>query len=301
MKQLLFSLALLLQNCQSAKQPPSVPSSSGADSVFPTLLAQGRDVLVENQTIDAPLDFLTALPTCSVAPGVLRAEAAGSVTFVKCHFRARVSAFGNMPNGAVTTVVFGKNLTFLDCTFDDEVSFRGCVVRDLACFSGCTFVKKANFESADFADEALFSDCKFQAEARFQNTFFRKKANFMHTEFSQSVNFQGAAFSLDAQFGDLRSYTSADFSTAQFGGHAFFNYAEWNGRAMFDDVWFKGRCEFLTGKFVAVSMKNAWFLGQPRFDEAKIDISLDLSGCHWSGGIPSMNGVVRKKVLNFTN
>jgi uncharacterized protein YjbI with pentapeptide repeats len=299
MKPLLFCILLFAQTCQPSKTSPQAHSSGGARGDFRDDIAQGKDVFLENQTIDEPLDFTALLPAHTSVPGAQIAVAEGAVTFLKCHFKGKVSGFVAGQNGSSKTVSFQKNITFNECTFDEEVTFRGCAVQELACFTGSTFVKKANFESADFTNEALFNECKFMSDARFQNIYCRKKANFLHTEFGKTVSFQGAIFTLDAQFGAVKSYGFTDFSTAQFNGHAFFNYGEWHGQTSFEDAWFKGRCEFLQGKFVTATMKQAWFLGKPRFEEANIDISLDLAGCHWGGGMPVWTEEQKAKIVNF--
>ena len=58
----------------------------------------------------------------------------------------------------------------------------------------------------------------------------------------------------------------------------------------------KGRAEFIHTKFVYASFKNAWFLGRPRFDQATVDISIDLSGAHWMGGKPEWGSIDKGKM-----
>ena len=297
MKYHFLGLFLLMQNCQFAHESSPAPDAAGDD--FRTRLAKGKDVYVQNQQIDAELDFTTLLPAQVLTPGARRVFIAGAVTFYKCRFKKKVSAYRTDKDGVTTAAAFAKNLSFVNCTFDDEVNFRACSVQDLACFANCTFVKNAVFEESDFAHYAVFTEAHFLGDTRFQNAFFRKKADFLRTEFNQPVNFQGAAFTLDAQFGAIKSYTYTDFSLAQFNGHAFFNYAECYGRATFDDAWFKGRCDFIKVKLVTASMRNCWFFGKPRFDELNIDISLDMENSHWPGEKPDWEGVERRKLKNY--
>ncbi len=297
MKYMLLLLGMLMQNCQFANNSSPVSDDAGDD--FRSRLSKGKDVYVENQEIEKELDFTQLVSAYSLSPGTKRGIVGGSVTFIKCRFKSRVIAYHNDPGGAATATSFARNLTFVNCTFDEEVNFRACSVQDLASFSNCTFVKKAIFEEGDFADNAVFSQSQFQSDARFQNTFFRKRADFLKVEFDQSVNFQGAVFTLDAQFGNLKSFKYADFSLVQFNGHAFFNYAECHGRATFDEAWFKGRTEFMQVKFVTTSMKNCWFFCKPRFNKTTVDISLDLEGCHWAGEQPDWAETDQQKVLNY--
>lgn len=293
----LFSMLLLGLNCQSAPAPPAARGAGGGD--FRDRLSKGKDVLVENQEIGEALDFCDFASAYTLATGAERAQIGASVTFRKCRFRAKVSACRREAGKPMIAVSFAKNLSFEDCTFDEDVDFRACLVQDLTNFANCTFAKKVNFEEGDFANYAIFTGCHFQQDVRFQNTFFRKRGDFLHAEFGGTVNFQGAVFALDAQFGNVKSYKSADFTLVQFNGHAFFNYAELHGRTQFDDGWFKGRGEFMQGKLVDVSMKNCRFFGQPRFDQANIDIGLDVAQVHWLGGPPSWTDVDRAKVMNY--
>lgn len=293
---LLAFCLLFMQNCTT-----SGAANTGADLTgdFRRQLAKGQDVLVENQEISDELDFTALVPAQLVAPGNRRAHVASAVTFRKCRFRGRVSAYRQGPDGTVTTVAFGKNLSFIDCTFDDEVSFRGASVTDVACFSGCIFLKKTSFEDADLQNNAWFSQSRFEEEARFQNANFRRKADFFKAEFGRPVNFQGAVFAGDAQFGGLKSYKYSDFSTAQFSGHAFFNYGELYGQTVFDNTWFRGRAEFISAKFVTASFKNSWFLGHTRFNKATIDQQLDMADVHVTGEKPDWTDADREKIKNW--
>jgi hypothetical protein len=289
---------LFMQNCTATD---AANGTAVVTDDFRRQIAKGQDVLVENQEIADAVDFTELVTAQLVAPGNRRAHVGSAVTFRKCRFRGRVTAFRADTDGTVTTIAFGKNLSFIDCTFDDEVSFRGAAVTDLACFSGCIFLKKAVFEDLDALNNAWFSQSRFDDEARFQNANFRRKADFFEVEFGKPCNFQGAVFAGDAQFGGVKSYKYADFSTAQFSGHAFFNYAELHGQAMFDNTWFRGRAEFISSKFVTASFKNSWFLGQTRFNKAVIDQQLDMAGVHVTGEKPDWSDANREKVKNLND
>jgi uncharacterized protein YjbI with pentapeptide repeats len=283
---------LVMTQCQTTG------GSGAAPPDFRSQLAKGEDVFVENQEIAGDVDFTAVAPGQLVAPGNRRVNVRSAVTFRKCRFKGKVTGFRMDSDGTATACAFGRNLSFIECTFEGEVNFRANAVADLACFSGCVFMQKASFEDADFQNHAWFGQSRFEDEGRFQNANFRRKADFFKAEFSKACSFQGGFFASDAQFGGLKSYKYADFSLAQFSGHVFFNYAELHGQALFDNAWFKGRSEFISTKFVTASFKEAWFLGQTRFNKSLIDQSLDLAGLHVTGEQPDWTGVDQARVKN---
>lgn len=295
MKFSLLFLFFLLLNCHLPSS--SVSNSKQLNGDFRERLAKGQDVYVEKKDINEPLDFTALVSGYAIAPGTKRVEIGGAVTFYKCQFKGKVSGYSVNQDGSETTAVkFAKNLTFIECTFEDEVNFRACSVGDLACFSNCYFLKKAVFEEADFNDFGLFTKNQFKGETRFQNAFFRKKGDFLRTEFFDRVNFQGSVFALDAQFGSVKFYKTADFATAQFNGHAFFNYSEWLDSAVLSDAWFKGRSEFLQAKFNQASFKNSRFYSTPLFAQAGVQGALDMTDCKYLEGKPDWEGVDKGKV-----
>jgi uncharacterized protein YjbI with pentapeptide repeats len=298
MKLVILSISMLLLQCQFVQ---SSPSSSNEDDGgdFRSLLQKGKDVLVEGQVIKDDLDFTAYGTSYQIAPATNRVNIVSAITFNKCRFKGKLIAYKSEVGGKVTATSFAKNITFVECTFEDEVVFRGTTAQEQVSFAKSIFLKKANFEELDCNTYAVFSECRFSSDVRFQNAYFRKKSDFLKSEFAESVNFQGAYFMLDAQFSTVKSFKRADFSLAQFYGHVFFNYAEWNGNVSFEDTWFKGRAEFVHTKFVSATMKNAWFFGKPRFEQAIVDISIELSGVHWQGGKPDWGNVDKGKLLNL--
>ncbi|MBK8702501.1 MAG: pentapeptide repeat-containing protein [Saprospiraceae bacterium] len=242
----------------------SDPASNNIGDDIRDRLSKGKDVYIEHREIKEDLDFTAIAPTYTATPGARRAVVSGAVTFVKCQFKGKVTGYRSDPTGTENTATFfAKNITFIECTFEEEVNLRACTVNDLVCFTNCFFLKKAIFEEGDFKDNAIFSKSQFKGEARFQNIFFRKKADFLRTEFFERVNFQGAAFALDAQFSSAKSYKSVDFATVQFNGHTFFNYADLQGQAVFDDAWFKGRCEFCKQNSIQQFLRIVGFIVPP--------------------------------------
>lgn len=272
-------------------------STTGVVEDIRDRIAKGKDVYVEHREIDEELDFTALTPAYTVSPGSKRVKIEGSITFYKCQFKGKITGYRtNSTLTENTAVSFAKNITFIECTFEEEVNLRACTVIDLACFSNCFFLKKANFEECDFRGHAVFAKNQFKEDARFQNVYFGNKADFFRSEFFERFNFQGAVFMLDAQFSSLKSYKSADFATAQFNGHAFFNYSEWQGQAGFEDAWFKGRCEFLSVRFEKAAFKNCRFFDAPRFDQAAVASNLDLTGARYLSGEAQLTGIDAAKV-----
>ena len=110
MKQILICILAL----QSACAPQKMAAGS---SNFEDALRNGTDVLVQNKTIEADLDFTKLTNPNMVSVGVLQGKIGSSVTFQNCTFKGKVVGFATDEKGNMTLTSFGRNVSFLHCVF----------------------------------------------------------------------------------------------------------------------------------------------------------------------------------------
>ena len=277
---------------QSACMPQKI---TAGNNTFEDDLRKGIDVLVQNKTINADLDFTQLSKPNRVSIGIAEGKIGASVTFQNCTFKGKIAGFATDDKGQMTLTAFGRNVSFLNCVFEREVSFRGCNIAGRADFTQSTFKQGVNFEEVTFGDNAFFNDCKFEGEVRFQNAVFQKKANFMKADFGKTCNFQSSVFTLEAQFGlcQFREYT--DFSLTSFSRDALFNYAVSSKRLVFENATFSARCELMNVEAIEVNMRNCTFWGSSRFIAAKIIKQLSFeNSVFWK--IPELDDIAEDKL-----
>jgi hypothetical protein len=270
-------------------------------------IARQQPVLIENVTFEEDLDF-TKLAAFPETESVNKVFISSPVFFKGCTFKGKVMAFKQNGNRTSTTVChFEKNLTFLDCKFQNEVNFKAASIVGIGCFSKSQFNRTASFEECDFGSEALFDHLLFANEAYFQNVNFRKKSNFWQSIWTGVCYFQGTTFGSDASFQLSDFRTGLDFSLCTCHGLLNFNFANFGKKGIFDNCRFKNHVEFndanlRDGSFVealfetkasfinlksgSLSFKDAYFFTQPpqiSLLEAKTDI-INVSGARISTG-----------------
>jgi uncharacterized protein YjbI with pentapeptide repeats len=276
MKYFFLAYIALFSNCTSSKMT-TVSTSNPEEAI-----SKGDDVFIQDKTIAADLDFTKLVAHNLISEGVMQGKVGSSVTFSRCIFKGKISGFSTTDKGVLCTTIFGRNLSFLNCTFEKEVTFRGASVEGRTDFTGSTFNANANFEELTCKDNAFFSKTVFEGEARFQNAFFNKKANFMEASFAKAVNFQSAFFNWEALFNVIKMKEYADFSLVTFANDAFFNYAECKKRFVMEGVTARGRFDMMNSQLNEANLSNANFTGQCRFNEAQIGTQLNFSNSRFA-------------------
>lgn len=242
-------------------------------------IIDSQPVLVENVTFADDLDF-TRLASSPETVNQSRVWIESPLFFRNCTFNGRLLAFRQQGD---TTILchFGRNLTFINCRFNNQTQFQSMAVMGISSFAGCQFNRPVSFEGARFSAEAYFDHALFATEARFQNVVFDRMAMFWQTKWAGVVYFQNSRFMGDAQFNLTEFRGNLDFSLSSSHGLLTFNYAELSGRssfancrfynavdfsnatltdASFSEALFDTRAEFIDTRSLALSFENALFL-----------------------------------------
>lgn len=222
-----------------------------------------QPVLVENATFADDLDF-TGLPASPETANVSRVWVESPLFFRNCTFNGRVLAFRQQGD---TTVLchFGRNLTFINCRFNNQTQFQSVAVMGIGSFSGSQFNRPVSFEGARFGAEAYFDHALFATEARFQNVVFDRMAMFWQTKWAGVVYFQGSRFVGDAQFNLTEFRANLDFSLCISLGLLTFNYAQLSGRSSFANCRFQNAVDFSNATLTDASFSEALFDTKAQF------------------------------------
>jgi len=259
----------------------------------------GEDVFFENQTFKEDIDFTKLLKPNLISEGVYQVRIISSLTFVNCTFEGKITAYNRDENRTVLCN-FQSNLSFIGCTFNEDVSFRAASVLGRADFTETSFLKTSNFEECTFFKNAYFRKSVYHGELRFQNAFFIQKANFLDAQFDNTASFQGSTFNAEAQFSNSKFGGYADFTLIKWNQNCFFNYTEFLNRAFFSSADFRGDVDFISIKFQYAEISNSRFYGQTRFLKSTAEERLTIENDFFLLGIPDF-GSFEDSHINISN
>lgn len=274
MRYLFLAYIAFFSNC--------TPSKMTAGNNYEDAIRSGADVFVQDKSIADDLDFTKLVAGNLISENVMQGKVNSSITFLRCKFKGAVRGFSTDEKGGLHLTIFGRNVSFLQCTFEKEINLRGATIEGRADFTGTDFAGNANFEEVTFRDNAFFSNTIFEGEARFQNGFYNKKANFMQASFAKAVNFQSSFFNWEALFNVVKMREYADFSLVTFANDAFFNYTECSKRLVMENVTSRGRFEMMNSQLNEANLSNANFTGVCRFNDAQIGTQLNFTNSRFA-------------------
>lgn len=242
-------------------------------------IRQGKDVYVEDKRFENEIDFTSYVNNILVSEGVYQSNIKSSITFKNCVFDKSVKSFKSQDENKVTVASFLGSLSFIECTFNNEVNFRGSTVYGRVDFTKSIFKKTANFEECSFKQNVFFNWSKFEEEHRFQNSFFLQKANFMNTEYYQNASFQNCTFNAEVQLSASKFYKYADFSLLDCRGNILLNYSEFIDRADFSNSYFGQNVDFVNTQNNQTTFNKSRFMGNTKFFKLVVSKSITFKNC----------------------
>lgn len=257
---ILILVSFFLSTCVSSNV--SINSQS-----LKELIEAGKDVYIKDQTFDQDIDF-TQFGKSLISEGIQQVRIVSAVTFQNCTFNGKVIAF-RKENDFTTLTSFQSSISFIECTFNEEVNFKASSVLGRTDFTKAAFFDVAIFEECTFFQNAYFRGSIYHKEHRFQNTVFMQKANFLDAEFDEVASFQRAVFQGEAQFSSCRFMGYTDFGNITCFGNFFANFSEFADRAIFNNSFFYRKTDMNNASFNYCEMKNCRFFGEARFVESK--------------------------------
>lgn len=295
---LLIALLLLVFTSCKAGNNREKKTPSDAAGILAAIHA-GDDVIIEGKVIKTDINLTEGSKAVLQHQGLNVMYIKGALVFRNCEFKGKLIAWKGSENAASTACSFGRNVSFINCIFQEEVLLKAAHISGVANFQGCTLLKGINMEEVTFDGPALFAKAFIRGEGRFQNTVFRHKADFFECTFEELVSFQGAGFQQECSFNVAKFARYADFSLCQFQHHVFFSYAEAADKLIFNGTLFRGRCDFISMQALQLDMKRTWFALPPRFDKAGIGASTDLSEAQFISGLPDLSKMAKLDMEQF--
>lgn len=184
----------------------------------------GETVNLRGVTIDGDLDFTKLDNMRETNTGgdrkSYRSTVNPAIRFTDCRFKDKVVGYDNAGNDNWLK----KNEPIYHADFAGDVSFINCTFEDDALFKYSKFFADASFRGTEFQDQALFKYAHFDEYVDFSDTHFEDNANFKYTELTDGVTFAGAQFRDDAIFKYTELRREVSFAGAKFYGEANFKY-----------------------------------------------------------------------------
>lgn len=252
---------------------------------FEELILSGKDVFIEGQTFDSDIDF-TQFNKTLISDGVQQVRIVSAISFKNCTFNGKVIAYDKGKEGISTITAFQSSLSFVGCTFNEEVNFKASSVLGRTDFTKAAFFNIVNFEECTFFQNAYFRGSIYHKELRFQNSVFMQKTNFLNAEFDEVTSFQKAVFKGETQFSSARFMGYTDFGNISCFGNFLANFSEFGDRAVFNNSFFYRRTDLNNVKFNYCEFKHCSFIGQTRFVESTVKKHIFFDDCIFFTGTP---------------
>jgi len=289
MKIYLFIITgIIMATCASS----NVPLSKGN---FEDLIIEGKDVFYKNMTFDQDIDF-TQFKKNLISEGVYQVRIVSSITFQNCIFKGKVTTYRKDDDNALTLTSFQSNLSFIGCTFHNDVSFRAASVLGRTDFTNTVFLKSVTFEECTFFQNAYFRASAYHEELRFQNAVFMQKVNFLNAEFDVTASFQQTVFHGEAQFSSAKFMGYADFGLISCHGNFFANYAVFDNRAIFNNGFYGCQVDLMNINFKQCEIKNCKFFGETRFLKSTVVEHLAFDKSFFLFGMPDLSSFDQEKL-----
>jgi hypothetical protein len=291
-KYLVIISAFILTTCASS-------NISGDSDRFEDLISAGKNVYFINQTFNRDIDF-TQFDKFLISDGINQVDVISSITFVNCTFKGKVIAYKEDAEHKATITNFRNNLSFIGCSFNEQVNFKASNISGRADFTGSGFFKTTSFEDCTFFQDAFFRGTSYHEELRFQNSVFMQNVNFLTAVFDATASFQNDIFYAGAQFSNARFMGYTDFGNLTSFGNFNSNYAEFADRAIFNNSYFYRRSDINNSTFHYAEMKNCQFFGETRLNGSTVSKKFVLSETKFMKGQPDL-GSFDKDKLDITS
>jgi hypothetical protein len=281
-------LGFFLNTCASCNAPQKKDSFEGC-------ITDKKDVFYKDVTFDEDIDF-TKFDKNLISEGVYQVRIVSSITFQNCTFKGKVTAYLRDEKNNTILTAFQSNVSFIGCTFQDDVSFRASSVLGRTDFTNSLFLKDASFEECTFFQNAYFRATSYHGELRFQNAIFMQKANFLNAQFDVTASFQLAIVHGEAQFSSTKFMGYADFGLITCYGNFFANYAVFNDRAIFNNGFYQCQADMNSATFKQCEINKCRYFGETRFAKSTVEEHLSFDNSFFLFGMPDLSSFDKEKL-----
>lgn len=281
MKQLIFiiltfSFSIVGSACTQNQEEVMSSKKEISSKQLIKLLAKGKDVLLVDKIILDDLDFVEVGEGTEELKNVYTHYIYSSIVFKNCQFKGKVITH-RLGKKILHRSFFMKNLSFIQCVFEDEVAIQQSTVQGITNFSESVFNKKVSLETSVFQSNVFFDKVTCQNEARFQNALFQQDFSSIESFFYQLVSFQRTTFKGNTTCSSVEFHHNVDFGLTVFDGPFLFNYNKLKLKSNFNKINCRGKFECLNTTFEKeATFKEAIFLQKVKWANNK-NTQLDFS------------------------
>ena len=192
------------------------------------------------------------------------------VSFTNCTFTGHVLAYFNPDNFDLSNGSTVRNLTkswvgeakneIYNTNFEKEVTFVNCTFEESSNFKYSEFKEGVSFAGSRFEKEAFFKYTKFGKTADFNKAQFENGAVFKYVKFPQQPNFSGATFAGETDFKYTHFPHGVNFQRTQFKDFANFKYTQFAEPLNLKGAAFKKEGDFKYTQLDGRKVSSAYFL-----------------------------------------
>ncbi|KAA5542853.1 pentapeptide repeat-containing protein [Adhaeribacter rhizoryzae] len=192
------------------------------------------------------------------------------ISFTNCTFSGHVLGYFNPDNFDLSNGGTVRNLTrswvgeakneVYNANFEKEVTFLNCTFEQSSNFKYSEFKEGVSFAGSRFGKEAVFKYTKFEKAADFNKAQFQNGAIFKYVKFPQQPNFSGAAFAGETDFKYAHFPEGVNFQKTQFKDFANFKYTQFAEPLNLKGAAFKKEGDFKYTQLNGRKVSSTYFL-----------------------------------------
>jgi|GEM_PF-4884858 len=157
--------------------------------------------------------------------------------------------------------------------------------------------KLLNCDSSTFEKEAIFFGIESKSKAIFSNSIFKSKCSFKKCKFPRGANFDFAEFYKKVDMGYLKSEEKMSFYETYFHQNFFLWMGTFDASVTFTSNKFNGDAIFIGSIFQDLTLNDAKFSGETRFDECVFANSLTIKNTSIAKDINFQNAQLGNHVV----
>lgn len=212
------------------------------------LLSRGKDIVLANKKIIGDLDFTKIGIGTEELKGVYTHYITASIVFKNCEFKGKIIS-SHLSKQILHRSFFMKNITFMQCVFEDEVEIKQSTIQGICNFSESVFNRKLSLETSVFYANVFLDKVTVQEGGRFQNIICYQDFSCIKSHFYAMTSFQRAILKGNIMCSSTEFHESVDFGLITVYHDFLFNYNVVPAKISFNYMNCRGKFECLSNKF----------------------------------------------------
>lgn len=289
-----FTALLVLIFCITACKPEDTTENFSGDVPAKDILKSiqtGKNINAVKATFADDIDLTLVTPSYTTGIKILKHETAVSLSFKDCTFKGKFIAYRSDKANFHHQMAFLRNVTFINCVFEDTVVFRDADVYQVFNLTGCTFQKAALFQGMQLRSRSnLLAECTFNEACLMQALFCDGNLNMLHSEFWGPLQLDFAVINGDLLAGAAGFHQKLYIPSMRVGGYTSLAGARFSNDCTLAGCIFSGDLDLKSalvqkGLYLAGCRFNA----QVKFQQADIKNMLAIEKCTFALEAPVYN------------